>query len=285
MKIGVTGSNGFVGIHLIEFLRDYIKCEIVEISKKNGFDILNSKTLFEINDIDILIHLAGKSYVPDSYLNPFEFYQNNVSGMINILELCRRNNAKLIFASSYLYGEPNYLPIDENHKIVSTNPYAETKLISEQLCSSYSKYHGVKCCVLRIFNLYGPKQNEAFLIPKIIKQASTGMVSLGDPSPKRDFLFIEDLTILFGLIINNQFNFSYEIFNVGFGKSYSIQEIIENVRKNYGKDFSVDYTFEKRIGEISDTLCNNNKVKSVFGWDPKINLETGIYKIINSNNK
>jgi UDP-glucose 4-epimerase len=283
VKIGITGSNGFVGSHLIEFFKNQAKFEIIEISRNNGFDILNPITLFELNDINLIIHLAGKSYVPDSYLNPFDFYQNNVSGMINILELCRRNNAKLIFASSYLYGEPSYLPIDEYHKVVSTNPYAETKLISEQLCNSYSKYHGVKCCILRIFNLYGPKQNDAFLIPKIIKQASTGYVRLADPSPKRDFLFIDDLVNLFKLIIESHFNFNFEIFNVGYGKSYSIQEIINNVRKNFTNEFSVDYTYEKRLGEISETLCNNSKVKSEFQWNPKINLEAGISNIIKSN--
>ena len=84
MKIGITGSNGFVGSHLIEFFKNQTKFEIIEISRNNGFDILNPVTLFELNDIDLIIHLAGKSYVPDSYLNPFDFYQNNVSGMINI---------------------------------------------------------------------------------------------------------------------------------------------------------------------------------------------------------
>jgi len=135
MKIGVTGSSGFIGSKLCLKLKK-LNIDVVCLDIKDGFDITDRQQIQAVEKIDMLVHLAAKSYVPDSYLFPYEFYHLNVFGTINALELCRIHNAKMIFVSSYLYGHPQYLPIDEQHPVSACNPYAHTKLISEQICGN-----------------------------------------------------------------------------------------------------------------------------------------------------
>lgn len=109
-------------------------------------------------------------FVPFSQENPRLTYEINVQGTANVLEFCRLNNSKIVFSSSYVYGKPKYLPIDEKHPIFPTNPYARSKTLGEMLCRSYNKDYGVKCVIIHWFNLYGKGQNNIFLIPQIINQ-------------------------------------------------------------------------------------------------------------------
>ena len=163
MKIVVTGSSGFVGTKLIKRLR-VLKHEIIELDLTTGFDLTNWPHISSIKKFDVLIHLAAKIFVPDSYKFPHNMYNINILGTLNALELCRINGAKMIFASSYVYGVPLYLPIDENHPTSAFNPYCRSKLIGESLCMSYSKDFGVPVIIFRPFNIYGPDQNENFII-------------------------------------------------------------------------------------------------------------------------
>ena len=118
-----------------------------------------------------MLHLAAKTFVPNSFKNPEIIYRENYLSMINILEYCRLNSIKkLIFLSSYVYGKPDYLPIDEKHKTHIENPYGRSKLHCESLCNSYAQDYGLDIIVLRPFNIFGNGQNKEFLFPTIINQ-------------------------------------------------------------------------------------------------------------------
>ena len=110
MKIVVTGSSGFIGTEIVHKLH-ILKHEVIELDITNGVDITKWNQLNKIKHFDVLIHLAAKTFVPDSYKFPQKMYHLNVVGTLNALELCRINNAKMIFTSSYVYGSPKYLPI------------------------------------------------------------------------------------------------------------------------------------------------------------------------------
>ena len=279
MKIVVTGSSGFIGTNIVKKLR-ILKHEVTELDITNGIDITNWKQINTIKDFDLLIHLAAKIFVPDSYKFPRKMYHLNIMGTLNALELCRINNAKIIFASSYVYGKPKYLPIDENHPTSAFNPYCQSKLIGEVLCKSYHKDFGVPVIIFRPFNIYGPGQNNNFLIPLIIRQIEeNGKISLKDSSPKRDFVYIDDVVNAYGKAIEYEES-DFEIFNIGSGISYSIKEITKMIISNYKKNIQIEFSEEKRLDEVMDTIVNISKVKKKLKWYPKVNLKNGIADMI-----
>ena len=190
--IAVTGSSGFIGSHLISGLQS-AGYNLLEIDIENGFDILDWKKLNKIGKFDIMIHLAAKSFVPDSFKNPKRFFEFNYLSTLNALEISKNHNAKFIYFSSYLYGNPKYLPIDENHPFSPHNPYAQSKLICEKLCEGYYRDFNVPITIFRPFNIYGSGQSGNFVIPSIIDQLNNGMLTLKDPRPKRDYVHVKDI--------------------------------------------------------------------------------------------
>ena len=274
LKLAVTGSGGFVGTHLVYRLHE-LGAEVKEIDRKKGLDILNFEQVNTIGSFNILIHLAAKTFVPDSYTNPREFYLTNILGTLNALELCRLRKVSMIYASSYCYGVPRYQPIDESHPVKGFNPYSGSKIAGEQLCERYHHDHGVNITILRPFNIYGPNQNKNFLIPSIIAQAKKGKIILKDPAPKRDLVYIDDVIEAYIKTIRYESN-SLNIFNIGSGESYSVKEIVEEVLKNFDHNIKVSFTGEKRANEIPDTLADITKAHEILGWSPRFSLSEGI---------
>ena len=173
-RVLITGANGFVGRHLVNALNGMdSSVTLLKDINGNSLDIrkkdLIKSSLDYLSDVDVIYHLAAIASVNSSYENPHDTYETNVLGTLNILELCRLYDInKIVYASSYVYGKPHYLPIDENHMTNPTNPYSRSKLIGEELCKSYHDDFGIECIVLRPFNIYGPGQRSDFLIPMII---------------------------------------------------------------------------------------------------------------------
>jgi nucleoside-diphosphate-sugar epimerase len=279
MKIVITGSKGFVGKVLINKLRSN-SSQIVEIDLEQGFDLMDWDSLRFIDKFDVLIHLAAKSYVPDSFENPSSFYKTNVLGTLNALELCRKHKAKIIYTSSYVYGTPQYIPIDENHPVNAFNPYAQSKLIGEDLCKAYHRDFDVPVIIFRPFNIYGKGQNANFLIPQIIEQASQGKIKLKDPRPKRDFINVNDIVDAYIKALNTNFT-EIQTFNLGSGHSTSIQELTKIVKKNIMTDLSVEFSGEQRKNEVLETKADVSRAKKLLCWEPKVSIENGILNILN----
>ena len=274
MIIAVTGSSGFTGKKLVKYLTS-LNHEVIKIDMVEGLDATDFNSLKEIPKFDIIYHLAAKSYVPDSYQKPQEFSSTNFNSTLNTLELCKKYNAKYVYISSYVYGNPQYLPVDENHPIVAFNPYADTKLLGENLCRSYNKFFDLKTLIVRPFNIYGPGQTPNFLISSIFKQAIEGKIELNDPNPKRDVIYIDDLIRLYTSLIDF-YGSSFEIFNAGYGKSYSVREIVESITKLFPSKIDVNFLNKTRKNEVYDTVSNNNKAKTLLNWTPKIDLPEGL---------
>ena len=278
-SIAVTGSSGFIGHHLMKKLKER-KFNVIALDLKNNVDISNWDHIKNLKNIDLIFHLAGKTYVPYAYKEPKEFYAANVLGTLNILELCRKINARMVYTSSYIYGEPKKLPINEDHPINGTNPYTRSKIISEDLCRGYSNDFGVKIIIIRPFNVYGINQSKNFLIPSIIEQIKKNKeIVLKDPTPKRDYVYIDDLIDAFIKSIYLE-NYVLEIFNIGSGISISVNEIVNMITGRFKYAITVKFTGEKRINEISDTVADIKKAKKILKWNPKINFKSGIKKII-----
>lgn len=274
----ITGSSGFVGKWLTQSLTKK-GFSIIKFDKEENKFINNWNHLKEIKEIDFVFHLAAISFVPFATKNPRLAYEINTFGTLNILELCRLNNAKLIFPSSYIYGTPKYLPIDEKHPINPQNTYAKSKFLAEELIKAYEEDYGLKSIILRFFNIYGPGQSNIFLISKIVSQLKKGKIVLDDPKPKRDFVYIQDAINAY---IKAMAYKKSGIFNIGSGKSHSVDEIVKKVIEIYGKEVKVKYLQKRRKNEVMDCVADIKKAEKELKWKPNIALEQGLRTMLSN---
>tara|TARA_X000000368_G_scaffold417551_1_gene414272 strand:- start:677 stop:1519 length:843 start_codon:yes stop_codon:yes gene_type:complete len=279
MVVAITGTDGFIGQKLIQLFKKN-NIETISINRETFSDISNWNNVKDIKKFDILIHLAAKSFVPDSYISPRNMFNANINGTLNMLELCRKNKARLIFTSSYVYGNPSYLPIDEKHPIKAFNPYAQSKIIGENLCEIYSNNFDISVVVLRLFNVYGKGQSENFLIPSIIKQIKSEKIVLNDLNPKRDYIYIDDLLDVYFKLINKEFS-GFKLFNIGSGESVSIKKIISTIELKINKKFDIISLDKIRKNEIKETKADISKISKYINWQPKISFKDGLHKILN----
>ena len=274
-SIFITGSRGDIGsrlktglINLGYKLRES-ENETLRIENKDYFDAIENP-----ESIDVLYHLAAISFVPLSWDNPSDFIKINVLGTSNVLDFCNTYNIKLVYISSYAYGIPQYLPIDENHPVLSVNPYALSKNMGEQLCEFYGKNFQLSYNIIRPFNVFGSLKNKSMLIPEIIDQIIEGEnVKVKDLIPKRDYIFIDDVI---DFLVMSKSKLTNDVYNLGSGFSYSVKEIIDTCQKVWGTDIEIISAQVTRKNEIPETISNMAKVKNVFNWSPKFNLEEGL---------
>lgn len=280
MRILVTGSSGFIAQHLIPVLQK-LQAELILCDTKSGVDIADWQQVEAIGKVDVIIHLANLSFVPASFENPKLFYHINYMTTLHVLELARLRQARVIYFSSYMYGAPEYQPIDENHPLKAYNPYAQTKLICESLCEGYNRDFKVPVTIFRPFNIYGTGQHPDFLIPTLLSQAKTGKIVVKDDRPKRDYIHVSDVVRAVTTIVVNPIN-GLNIYNLGSGKSYSVRQVIDVVCGFF--DNKPEYTClnEIRPNEVMDTIADISKIKNELGWEPQLSLEEGIKELVYS---
>ena len=285
-KILITGSSGFIGKNLVDnLLSEY---EIVGLSKKVEKSKINciTKDINQITSKDFknifcVIHLAAITDPKICEDFPEKCITTNVLGTQKILEASRKNNCKIIYAStSHVYGIPKKIPISEIASTSPTSIYAGSKLAGEILCESYQKQFNMDISIVRIFSVYGPKSNNHCVLPSIVKQMkNSNVIKLGNINSKRDFIFISDIIDAFKIILKNIDGFN--IYNVGTEKSYSIKEICKKFEKLYAKKIVIKNNSEQnRKIDAKNIICDATKLKKL-GWKSKITLDEGLKKMIN----
>ena len=275
MRIAVTGASGFIGSYLVSQLKK-LDHSVVEISLDQNHDLTVWESVKDIKPCDAIVHLAAKTFVPDSFDNPRAFYHINNTATLHALELARVWNARVIYMSSYFYGSPQYIPVDENHPLSPHNPYAQTKYISEELCRGYSRDFDLTVISLRLFNIYGPGQKGSLLIPEILNKIKLGYeVILKDPRPKRDYIHVYDVISAIIASITSDAK-GFDVFNLGTGYSVSVEELVEELKSISPIAFKTNFLHEYRKGEVLNSVADITKIKYRLGWKPNISLRDGL---------
>ena len=269
----VTGASGFIGRALVVRLKS-LGYKVVEFNHSDG-DIVD-KTLFSaLPKASHVIHLAGRHFVPDSWSEPLEFLRVNLLGTQNIIDHCLKHGSKLIFSSAYLYGVPDYNPIAEDHPVTSNNPYALSKYFGEQLIKFFCDYKGLNATTLRLFNVYGDGQNIDYLIPSVLSQVAAGHdIKVNNLLPSRDYVYVED--VVTSIILAMESSHKYKVFNIGSGTSYSVEELIDIIKKVTESDAKVISREQYRENEVMDVVADTRRAQEILHWTPKYTLEQGL---------
>lgn len=282
MIIAVAGSDGFVGRNVCAQLKA-AGHTLIPIDVTQGIDLCDVKVVEQIPQVDAFIHLANLVYVPASYADPAKFYRVNYLTTLNALEVCRMWKARLVYISSYIYGPPQYLPVDENHPVCPFNPYAQTKVICEKMCEGYHRDFGVKVSIVRPFNLYGVGQKGKLLIPEIVGQLKEGKtcIQLKASSPRRDYINVVD--VAHAIVTCAMSDESYGVYNACSGESVSVREITEIINRNLKTKVKFMFSASDRPNEVDESRGSCEKLKTL-GWSPSIGFEEGIQQILKSEN-
>jgi len=272
----VTGATGFVGTHLVAALRRQGR-SVLTHSSADG-DIARCALPFD--DAAHVFHLAGRSFVPDSWESPRAFYDVNVVGTANVLEFCRRRRVPLTYVSSYVYGIPRSLPIGEDHPVQALNPYSHSKILAEESVRYFVSQFGVQASIVRPFNVYGPHQDERFIIPTIVRQAvdpDIERITVRDLRPKRDFIHVRDLVSLLMATLTRPAGGTY---NAGSGRSIGIPEIVREVNAAAARSKTVHATGEERPEEVLDVVADVSRAKRDLSWEPRVTFSEGLRETV-----
>lgn len=316
-KILITGASGYIGSHsCLEFLNsgyDIIALDNFSNSKVESLnrvswlcnkkfeikecDLLhkeNLKSIFSENDIGAVIHFAGLKSVSNSVKNPIEYYNNNVVGTVNLLSVMQSYNVKqIVFSSSAtVYGNPDFLPITEKHKLQTTNPYGETKLMIEKILKDlYKSDQFWNISILRYFNPCGAHESGQIgedpngipnnLMPFVAQVAAGNIEKLEvfgddyntkDGTGIRDYIHVVDLAKAHVKALNlNKNNTGCTAINLGTGNGYSVLEIVETFKKISGKSIPLVIS-SRRNGDVASCFADPSKAEKTIGWKAEKNL-------------
>jgi UDP-glucose 4-epimerase len=300
LSVLVTGGAGFIGSHLVdrlvssgytvrvidnlstgklENIKGHIENGKIEFVKGDIKDLEQVKKC--VHGVDAVLHLAAVTSVPFSVKNPTLTYETNVAGTLNLLvSLAKERVGKFVFISSCaVYGDPKYLPVDENNPANPISPYAESKLLGEHYSLGFHENRLLKAVALRFFNVYGPRQglnDYSGVITRFIDRVKQGLplIVYGDGSQTRDFVYISDIVDAIQSCIENEAA-EGQIFNIGSGKATSINELAKTILTLNGSNLEIIHE-APRDGDIKHSYADVSKAGKMLNFESKFSLKDGL---------
>jgi UDP-glucose 4-epimerase len=303
----VTGGAGYIGAHAVKALEArgfeviildslvYGHRDLIETHSKAKLVVgdINDRSfldrLFSTTKIDAVMHFAAFAYVGESVSDPAKYYQNNVVGTLALLDAMRQHGVtNFIFSSTCAtYGDPQYIPIDENHPQHPINPYGAGKLAIERVLQDYDPAYGLKSVIFRYFNaagadpdgMFGEDHNpETHLIPLVLQTAAGKRAAISifgtdydtpDGTCIRDYIHVTDLAQahVLGLeyLLEHQVS---QIFNLGNGSGFSVKEVIDTAQQVTGKEIPIEMC-PRRAGDPAVLIGSSDKARKMLGWKPQ----------------
>lgn len=309
-NILVTGGAGFIGSHLVDLLLGEGSWTVTVVDDLNDFyspeikraniagHLSNSNVKFieaDIRDVpalrnvfvegrfDVIVHLAARAGVRPSLSEPRLYFETNVTGTLNLLELAREFGIKQFVnaSSSSVYGINGKVPFAEDDRIHQPiSPYAATKAAAELLCHTYSHLHDIRTVCLRFFTVYGARQRPDLAIHKFTKLISEGkpIPMFGDGSTRRDYTYVDD--IIQGVRAAIDYDGSiHEVINLGESQTVELTELIALIERSLGKKAVIDHQ-PMQPGDVPITFADITKARHLFNYDPTTKIADGIPKFV-----
>jgi UDP-glucose 4-epimerase len=297
----VTGGAGFVGSNLVRHLiakgarvtvlDDFFTGKLSNLSGLDGkYELIRGSVTDRdlitdvVSRVKVVFHLAARNIIA-STRNPLEDFQTNIGGTLNILMAAREHRTeRIVYTSSVsVYGNPKYLPINEDDRISLLTPYAVSKYGGEGYCQAFYESYGLPVAVVRYSNVYGPWQDPVNpycgVIAKFIEKVRAGLpVEIhGDGQQTRDFTFVED-AVEATLIAAISPKAEGEVINIGTGIETSVNLLASLVAGLYGKDFEPVHIDRRDIDNIRRRVVNIEKIRRLLRWTPSTTLSQGLRK-------
>ncbi|REE84504.1 dTDP-glucose 4,6-dehydratase [Paenibacillus taihuensis] len=302
-KILVTGADGFIGSHLVEYLVSlgYDVRAFVQYNSFNSWGWLdqsgeNIKKSIEVfsGDIrdpygvkkamsgcDAVLHLAALIAIPYSYHSPDTYVDTNIKGTLNILQAAKELNVQKIVhtSTSEVYGTAEYVPITEEHSLVGQSPYSASKIGADQMAIAFHRSFGTPVAIIRPFNTYGPRQSARAVIPTIITQIAAGnnKIHLGSIHPTRDFTYVEDTVSGFVRVMESDAAVG-EVIQVGSNFEISIGNTARMIAEVMNAEIVIecdDNRLRPKLSEVERLWCDNSKAKRLLEWQPRFGGNEG----------
>lgn len=307
-KVLVTGSDGFIGSHLVEELvkEGYEVKAFVYYNSFNSWgwldtlssDIMNHVEIFQgdirdphgvkeaLKGCSAVFHLAALIAIPFSYHSPDTYVDTNIKGTLNVLQAGRELGVEriLITSTSEVYGTAKYVPIDENHPYQGQSPYSATKIGADRLAESFYRSFNLPVTIVRPFNTYGPRQSARAVIPTIITQLLAGRneIKLGSLTPTRDFNYVKDTAHGFIEIYKSERTVGEEI-NIATQTEISIGELVNELINQINSNAKVvcdEQRLRPEKSEVHRLLGSNEKITQLTSWKPQYKFQQGLAETI-----
>ncbi len=304
----VTGSDGFIGSHLVEELviEGYEVKAFVYYNSFNTWGWLDTLPLSIMDHVEVfsgdirdphgvkeamkgceaVFHLAALIAIPFSYHSPDAYVDTNIKGTLNVLQAAKELELDrvLVTSTSEVYGTAQYVPIDEKHPYQGQSPYSATKIGADRLAESFYRSFGLPVTIVRPFNTYGPRQSARAVIPTIITQLLAGKeeIKLGSLTPTRDFNFVKDTANGFVEIYKSDKTIGEEI-NISTQKEISIGELANELISQINPNARIvcdEQRLRPEKSEVNRLLGANRKIRELTAWKPRYTLEQGLEETI-----
>jgi len=307
-KVLVTGADGFIGSHLVEELlsQGYQVKAFCLYNSFNTWGWLDSFTKEQLSQIeiftgdvrdsngvrtamkgcDMVFHLAALIAIPYSYHSPDSYVDTNIKGTLNIIQAARDLNIErvLVTSTSEIYGTAQYVPIDETHPKQPQSPYSASKIGADCMADSFFRSFDMPITIVRPFNTYGPRQSARAIIPTIITQLLNGFeeIKLGDLTPTRDLLFVEDTVKGFIEISKSTSLIGHEC-NIATNSEISMQKMADTLIELINPSAKIIQDPDRlrpSKSEVFRLFGDNSKLIKHTNWKVENTLEQGLQKTI-----